>query len=321
MAESRTWLGFPMVLPPPDAQDAGHQLRVAWVAQTGGPPGDITKDLAALGRWFDPKARGERLRRELSSLPTSSPTLGEPFILSAGHGRYLVTPEGRCLLELLASAPSELDRNVALSSVRASELEGTLLDLYRHWTQQRLRDVIDLQTGSAAPLLPQAIGQVLLLLVNGSIGGERAMRVPGGANDARVLEEAQSVVVEAFAEALSPSPPTGRRRSRDMYALRSGYSLTEARRRLGTKLVIDPKTRSIFIEEGTDDSVVDRIAEEIVRRDQRELQRLPAALDALIAAYERARPTLAAYGQAHSSPSRPSAVRQHVLDAVHRRKP
>jgi hypothetical protein len=309
-----------MVAPPTDAQEAARELRVAWAAQTGGPPADLAKDLASLGRWFDPKARGERLRRELASLPRSTPTLKEPFILSAGEGRHLVTPEGRCLLELLASTPSEGGRNITLSSLRASELEGVLLGVYRDWAQQRLRDVIALQAGNAPPLLPQAIGQVLLLLVNGSIAREHAMRVPERTNDARVLDEAQSSVVEAFAEALSPSPSMGRRRSRHMYALRSGYSLTEARRRLGAALVIDPKTHDIFIEGGAEDAVRDRVAEEIIRRNGRELERLPDALDALIAAYERARPTLAAYGQAHSNPSRPFAVRQSLLDAVYRRE-
>ncbi len=305
-----------MILPAVDALEAARELRAVWLAQTNNPPGELQTDLESLSRWFDPKARGERLRRELAALPTSSAVLGEPFIISTGDGRHLVSPEGRCLYALLASLPTDSDRIITLNSVQAADLEDALLDVYRRWAQQRLRDVIALQAGDAPPLLPQAIGQVLLLLVNGSVGRQNAMRVPETPQDARTLDEQQSAVVEAFADTLSPPSLAGRRRSRDMYSLRSGYSLTEARRRLGAALVIDNKRREIFLESGSEDAVIVRLADEIRRRDPKELERLPAALDALVVAYEKARPTLAAYGQAYSSPSRPRAVGERLVQIV-----
>ena len=300
-----SWLGFPRRLSEDEAALVIDDLDHLWTNQMGSPLGPIDKDLEGLKVLFDPIARGLRLRDrlgELEFIEVQSDLLSEPFIISIRNGRSaIVTPEGRELLELLITASSGTETPV-ISSSQIAYSESKLLALYRSWSQQRLRDVIGLQQGSAPPLLPQAIGQVLLLLVNGSTSRERAIRRPDSDEDLRDLDDALSTVVEAFADTLSP--PKTRPRNRSHYSIIGGYSLSEARRRLGSSLVIDQN--EVYLTQDLN-LVVERIATELARRSDINETLLASAFDAALVAYESVRPTLASFGVAHS---RPSAIRK-----------
>src|SRR5439155_4993387 len=138
----------------------------------------------------------------------------------------------------------------------------------------------------------RAIGQVLFLLLNGSIGATNAVRLPDNPRDRLVLDEAIGDVVGAFADALSP-PSKERRRRRSHFSLYSGYALTEARRRLGNLLSIDQA--GVYLSLGSEVHVIQRLATELVRRGGDSVSRAPHALEAMEQAYVHARPTLAAF--------------------------
>lgn len=308
--------GFPRTIRETQAWDAREFLGRAWRNQTGAAPEELGTDLASLRRWFNPLATGQRLRREIASLPLlvevrTPDGLGDPFTLQVGESQYLVTPEGRCLMKLLEDARPSGDRQVTLGS--PDETIELLLDVYRSWSQQKLRQVVDLQRGKAAPMLPQALGVILFLLINNSVGEERALKVQTTPREMRLLDLAEGEIVAAFADALAPSS-RGRQRSQDMYSLKSGYALTEARRRLGGDLVID--AGKVYLANGSEARVIRRVAEEISRRDAGESARLNDAVNAMVKTYNEHRPVLASLDQAYSASVTIDSVRSKLFQAV-----
>ena len=85
-------------------------LSNAWAAVFGQPIGELDDDLALVRRWFDPVAQGQRLRREISELTPMPDGLNDPLpplTVGLGTGKWLVTPEGRCALDLLQQLPKD----------------------------------------------------------------------------------------------------------------------------------------------------------------------------------------------------------------------
>lgn len=307
-----TWLGFPRHPSESEVERTIDLLTEIWVTQMNREPGPLDEDLQSLKVLFDPIARGSRLRSRLNQLPPTTverELLLDPFVLPVNdRASLIITPEGRQLLDVLVTARAGTDAPFISSSVIA-RAESRLLDLYRAWSQQRLRDVIRLQEGEAPALLPQAAGQVLLLLINRSTTPERAVIRPNTQEDLRRLDDSLSLVVEAFADTLSP--PASRQRNRAQYSIIGGYSLSEARRRLGESLVIDGGR--IYLDDAKD-QVTERIARELARRHDIDAARLVEAFDAMVAEYEQVRPVLAGFGQSHSRPSTTRELRQNLLD-------
>ena len=212
-----------------------NMIAATWAATVGRPPGELTSDLAACRRWFDPVAQGQRLRRELSALPPLPLDIGDPgppFVLRIGPDKRLVTPEGRCALDLLQALRQ--GPRLAITDGQLFAYDRLLAELYRDWTRHRLQSVVDLLTGSTKPLQVPAAGVVIALLVNRCTSERRALTrfASGSARD--VVDGAFFTPVQAFAEVLAPR----RRGNRSNPRLVSGWMLYEARRRLGGGLVL-----------------------------------------------------------------------------------
>jgi hypothetical protein len=316
-ASADSWRGHPRTVTRRQAATLAQRLDALWQAQAAAAGAD--GDHQTLRAWFDPVARGGRLRAALDALPAAdalveaAPKLSPTFLIDAGEGRLLVTPEGRELHLILEQA---LDSNpgdsetVRLSWEATDAADGRLFSVYRDMAMSRLTSVMKLRQGGAAPLLPQGIGLVLLLLLNGNVGPGRSLARPERDADRRAVDEAVAAVTGAFADALSPSRSV-RGRSPSAYSLHGGYAISEARRRLASDLAKDP----VFLARGSEDRTVRRLAEELRRRPGVDADRVGLAMDELAAAYRRWRPTLASYGLAQGRPSVADALRDRLVEA------
>jgi hypothetical protein len=347
-----TWHGIPRTLGRYDAVRLLAALDALWEVQT--PAKLRSDDQEALSLWFDPLARGQRLRAALDALPAAADivlredreTLSRyedtAFLLNTGEGRLLVTPEGRALMYMLkrvliddlandgapggeSSRPPSNGAENGETTVAAGpqsglvnlpweaidEADAALLRRYREWALQRLTSVVNLRTGQGAPMLPQAVGLVLLLLLNGNVGSARALPRPERDADRRAVDAAVAAVTSAFVDALVPR--TSRRTpTAGAYSLYGGYALTEARRRFGADLATNP----VYIAVDAVDRVLDRLGLELARRDDLDVERIAGAIDLFGTAYREHRSMLAAYGLAKGRPGAAADLRRALVDRV-----
>jgi hypothetical protein len=309
------WWGLPRTWDSEPAQDLADDLIGIWRAQMGRLPSDLEADLWSLEVYFNPIATGQRLRQALSDLPvthTRSPSSTEPLVLVVGDSKHLVTPEGRVFLEAISVQLKDRVRStIHLGLGDYQHAQAELLGLYRSWSQRRIRDVLHLQSDVAAPMLPQSLGVIILLLINGNTSSKRPLRRPSDPADLAFVDDKTQDAIAAFADTLSP--PRGKRR-RDQYSLYRGYALTEARRRLGSQRLV-VKGNDIFIAENAVKESLDRVISELRRRAVSP-DLAARSFDALLNAYMEARPTLAAYGLAYERPSATSAIRDSIVSGL-----
>jgi hypothetical protein len=307
------WWGLPRVWESEAAQELVDDLTGIWRAQMGRLPGDAEADLWSLDIYFNPLAAGRRLRPALADLPVThrrSPHSTEPLVLVVGDSQHLVTPEGRLFLDAISAQLKDRVRStirLTLGDYQHAQIQ--LLGLYRSWSRRRLRDVLRLQSSVDAPkFLPQSLGVILLLLVNGNTSSERPLSRPSDPADLALVDAKTQDAIAAFADTISP--PRARRR-RDQYSLYRGYALTEARRRLGSQRLV-VKGNDIFIAENAAKESLDRVVSDLRRREvSADLAR--RSFDALLDAYRAARPILAAYGLAYERPSATSSIRESLV--------
>jgi hypothetical protein len=220
--------GMPLVMQRADVDHAIDVLERVWRAQAGRAPRDFDSDLERLADWFHPKLRGLTVRKALIALPpveVGAAELPSSILLPCGDGRHLVTPEGRAWLDCAHAACAEAAAPVVFATESAAPFERRLLELYRAWSRHRINDVIEKLTGSGAPMLPAAIGIVLLLLVNRSLDPASAIRRVREPSAQQRIDDVIADVLEAFVDTLAGK---GERR-REQFSLWSGYPLTEAR--------------------------------------------------------------------------------------------
>lgn len=269
-------------------------------------PGAFREDLELVKRWFDPVAQGQRLRRELaeiSEMPEALDDPGEPWTLAVGPGRWLVTPEGRCVIDMLGRFPDDRETWTVGEAIIV-EYDRQLGNLYREWSRHRLESVVALLAGTTKPLQIPAAGVVIALLVNGCVGEDRAL-VRFAAESARtVVDRAFFAAVNAFADVLAPSR-RGRRDSR----LISGWMLYEARRRLGDALVLEDfhgtTDGRVWVREDRVDHTINVVTRDLARghRARATPDQFGAAFDALVDALRGELPNLAGFGLVHERPA------------------
>ena len=242
-------------------------LSEAWEAVFKKPAGDLDDDLGAARRWFDPVAQGRRLRHEISNLDPMPDHLTDPqppLTLRVGQGKWLVTPEGRCVLDLLESLPKDQTVHY-VTAAQLAPYERRLMSLYRTWSRHRLNSVVALLEGTTKPLQIPAAGIVVALLVNRSTSQDRALVRFTSDPERSLLDKAFFAPVQVFADVLSPN----RRRSEVSAQLISGWMLYEARRRIGNAIVLsdarDGREGSVWIDAEHESSVVDTVARDLVR--------------------------------------------------------
>jgi hypothetical protein len=312
--------GMPLVMAQDDVRYAQHVLRDAWQLQSGRPPAAFEADLDALANWFHPKLRGATLRERLVALEPldrNAAWLPESVLLPCGDRRFLLTPEGRAWLECSANPRSVADKQSVFSADQALPFEHRLLAMYRDWTRHRLNDVIEKRTGAGPPMLPTALAIVLLLLVNRSLSPDTAIRRVREQNAQAKIDDVVADVLAAFADALAG--PSKRGRSREQFSLWSGYPLTEARRRLAGRLILDADKGSVYVNEDSEGEVVDFVANDLARRRDVDEENVERAFQALVDAYRRRLEDLSGLGSGFERVGRTDALRERLVQAVHDR--
>lgn len=346
--------GIPAALAPDDARDQLVGLRRLFEAQISGlasarkypspkgkasslifstsgdrPPDrdQLLLDLDLLRAWFDPTAKGARVREAVTLIPSITAEL--PFdhallLTDAGHGRRIVTPEGRALISCLGPALEEYgtlgtahghtddDSWIRLRDDDVGECASILLATYRTWSRRRLDDVVGLLTSETSTLRPAAAGLLLTLLINRNTDPLRALPRPKEPRQLQLISEAIAGPAAAYATALTESDKTGNR-SLDLYR---GWPLGELRRRMGMSLHSGLGS-GIYIEPEAVDDAISRLVTDIKRRPVTHRARVPAALDATLDTYERLRPQLAGLGLAFENPAQTRRLLDTLRQAAH----
>jgi hypothetical protein len=309
-----TFFGVPLALRRRDAHQLVESLSTLWYRQMDTAPGELDTDLDALRVFFDPLARGERLRRLISSLQpapqTHSRLMREPMVV-ASKQEILITLEGRVVLGvLLELLDQDIDDPIVINLDSICSFERIVGDRYRKWGMRRIEDVLRLMTGQAEALRISSIAWLLLLLVNGSRSPATALptRVLSGSTDQEKFEASIRRIIGAFTDVLAP----GQRDERH-FGIYQGYALTEARRRLpGAIGEGDP-----YIVENEATRVIALVAAELSRPQRSpDLSDVMAAFDRLVLVYREERPRLALLGVAHERRGETQRIRELLERAL-----
>ena len=313
-------LGIAGTVTTAEAEQLIEALSRAWEVVHGRPPGDLEDDLDAARSWFDPVAQGQRLRREIAGLPKMPEDLTDPehpLTLRLDEGKWLVTPEGRCVLHLLQGLPHEQTIHDIGQSLLAP-YERRLAVLYRRWSRHRLESVVALLAGTNKPLQIPAAGIVVALLVNRSTSSQRALVRFRADPERSVVDKAFFGPVQSFADILAPN----RRRSTISAHLISGWMLYEVRRRIGDALVLkdarDDKDGAVWIEADQVATAVDTASRDLVRGHRAPVatDRFVEAFDCLVGQLRQASPALAGFGLAHERPRDTQRLRELFTDRL-----
>jgi hypothetical protein len=271
----RRVFGVPAVLTRSERSTLLKDLSTLWEIIYGRKLGLLDSDLEECRRFFDPIARGLTLRGRLADLrsPTSDVAArlrlyGEPLVVNAGDGVLLAGVEARLTVELLTDLRSER-AYIVVPHVAAHRAEQKALEVYRGWSLQRLRQVVDLRSGAGKEVLQAVgVGVVLALLVNRSDSpGTAVEQRDFSSPDGKDIDQAIYKCADRFADILTARND----RSVSEQRLKGGYALTEARRRLAHRLVVaeDSPTRGvrkIYIPKEYRDEVIEFLGKDLARR-------------------------------------------------------
>jgi len=167
-------------------------------------------------------------------------------------------------------------------------------------------------------MLPPAAGIVLLLLVNRSLDRETAIRRVRDPAAQEKIDDVVADVLEPFADELAGESRRGRKR--EHFSLWGGYPLTEARRRLAGRLVLDHEEGYVFIDGAREPDVVEFVARDIARRRGVDEKRVDAAFRALVGAYRRRLDDLSGLGSGFERVGRTDALHARLVQAVRDRR-
>src|ERR1035437_3303517 len=319
--EERRLFGVPAVLAAGEVSSLLSDLRLLWAATYGEPPGDVASDLTECKLFFDPLARGHKIRESLSQLQAVSPTIGarlrdygEPLVTDAGAGVLLVGVEARLLIDLLQKVHTGRGHAV-ISNEESAAAQNLALETYREWSLSRLRQVIDLRSGEGKEVMQAvAVGLALALLVNRSDSAERAvMQWESTTADGMDVDRAVYVGAEAFASALTAR----NQRTAGEKRLKGGYALTEARRRLAHRLVImrdaDANGARVYIPAEYRDEVISFLARDLARRSGLGAERLQLAFDQLVREFRTSARALAYRSMVFESASNTEEIGHQII--------
>ncbi len=300
-----TFFGLSRLLPSAERLVLEDFFSAAWTTQYGRPPGSLSGDLERLAWIFGADATPKRLRDTIIKLPqlaVQPPSVPSALWVTVDERRGLVTPEGRVALEQLRTL-REQDRD-SITTAEVAFAADLVAGAYRMWRQQW----IERNLGGAG-LRPGSYGWVLLLLVNGSVTRDTALRLPDAEPQERQLAAVVMPVIDAFAEEFGRESQSSREGSR----LRSNWRVTQAHALLFevVKRKDDADGDAFFWVE-PEGRAIQTVGKRLAARRGLDLDTLSRALARLIAAYETARPTLSAFGAAHDR----RAHTRHVVDEI-----
>lgn len=332
--------GVPTLLSGRDASALAVGLRTVRDAQMSRLPsggahssptlGPLEGDLAKLRYWFDPVAKGERVRQALAELPRMQvriPHVSEQIVLvipdspgeqpdALGH-RMLLTPEGTVVLHCVERAIGRAQSSgalpgepVLLDPEETREALVVLAASYRTWSRQRIDQVISLLTTEPSTLRPAAAGLLLVLLLNRNTSPGRALPRPSDRRQLDMISSAIAAPALAYARTLTGSD----RATSAGVDLYRGWALGELSRRLGSALHTSGD-EGIYLDPAAEGEALGRLADDIARRPASARARVGAAIEATLDAYTAARPILAGLALAHDRPSNTQRIRAALLEA------
>lgn len=302
-----TFFGFPLDELTTENPRALRYLIRAWIAEHGTEPTDFDEDLEKLRPLFHSHVTGNRVRdrvKTLDRIPQSRPYIPDVFFLPIDSERGLVTPEGRALIETTRdnnSDPSPADAVAAVARFYGDSL--------RAWMAKSV------ETG-LVPL--PSVGFVIFLLINGSVGPERAMRFPSKQDEEADLARVVMDVASTFSSSVhGPAIKTKERAQ-----LRTSWVVSQAVRHLGKRLTRDSDRRtglaSIWVEEEQIPQLLTDIAIAIHARGRATPEDVAAAFDAAVAHYQQGRVILGAWGISHERRRHTQQLREGLLEATYR---
>jgi hypothetical protein len=313
-------LALPDVLMRSEAHEAFKITALAF-RSVYGESTTISADLDLAGRFFDPVATGQRLRREIEALDVDEDvrleSLPEIWFLRVPVNKALLTPEGIAAMHALSSALKDNPASAIETRAYAEAATAALLARYRAWGHHRIRGVVGLLEGTDKPLQVQGAGILLALLVNGNVGEESALSRAGiGAVDKRdAIDRAFDAGVQAFTESLAPNS----KRKSGSERLISGWKLGEVARRLGGGLVVkqssDRSHDAVFVRPDRRDAALKLIARDLARGNRTipSTAELGHAFDELVSAFLKERMTLASFGELHENARDTERLRAELL--------
>lgn len=290
-------------------------LAQAWQAQFGRPPRTLSVDLDALAGLYRPDLPPKGLRLLADALPPiagTRPVLHESLFIPVDDRRGLVTPEGRLLLEFMSRSSGSADADEPDTDL--TPLVARLLDFYsrprREWMTK---------TVTGGDLRPATLGFVIFLLINGSTGIARALRIPNSASDETRLGGAVIGVVNTFSRGIGGTPLKGRELTR----LRSNWAITEASRQMPGLVRYEPKVGSAnaqaYVVDGAENRTIDALAVALIKRKDFARSALVGALESTVDSYNDVRPLLKSWGLSWETMSHTRDVVARVEESVMRR--
>jgi hypothetical protein len=306
--------GVPQLMRAAQANALEDELVGLWQDAHGSAPAVLANDLDLhRDRYFNPVAQGARLREALASLPerTTGPIVAPPQLaLEVMPGRWLITPEGRVVIEMLRETVPD-NGVITLPDATYRDAERLLLDAYRRWARHRLTETIDLLNGRGRPLQLMPIGGVLTLLVNRSDDPQRAVRrFPPGSREAQAIDQAFFKPAERFAAVLQPD----RRAKGGKERLISGWTLSEVGVRLPgvIQLLDDP---GVYIDGERRDELLRLIARELAGREASR-SAVTSAYEALVDEFRVHAAPLAGHGLLFERPAATEQLRRELTSLL-----
>lgn len=303
------FFGFPLHELAEDDSRIVRYLTRAWTNEHGTPPSDLDEDLDKLRPLFQSHVTGTRVREHVKSLKPlrmSRPFIPEVFFLAVDADRGLVTPEGRALIE---AAQDQTEPQAASLVDTIAQFYG---DSLRAWMAKSI------ETGLVP--LPSA-GFAMFLLINGSVGQQRAMQFPSEKHEEADLATVIMDVASIFSTTLH-GPAI---KAKERVQLRTSWVVSQAVRHLGNSMSrgSDRKTglASIWVEEDHTNALLSDISVAIRARSRATHSDVEAAFDAAVAEYERGRVILGAWGISHERRRQTLQIREDFLEAFYRVRP
>lgn len=313
MSSTNDLLGMSGLLTRARVEQLLEALSAAWFVSMERPLAALDDDLADLKRWYDPVAQGQRLRRDIATLqpfPVELDDPRSPFTVCVAPGIVLITPEGRCSIDLLENLPADRIEHLVTDDL-LQPYERRLAHLYQNWSRHRLKSVVQLLAGTDKPLQMSAAGVIVALLVNRSTSRERALVRFRAEPRRTIVDQAFFAPILAFANVLAPSD----RRTTSSSQLISGWILYEVRRRLGDSIeLMEARSGSdgaVWIKADRLEEAIDIVARDLIRghRGHPTLEEFGMAFDALVHEMRNQSSVLAGFGLAYERPTETQRLR------------
>ena len=301
---SGTLLGAPVDISGQRLTQWINSLASAWRELTAREAGDLESDLRDLEPLFGPKSRIRTIRERVYDLTPRSPNADPPprQALMPIAGGLLITPAGRTLLHVLTEH-RESGRPVIEPADYIGAIQA-LIDARAAWHQKWLSDQFE------TTLSPPPLAAALLLLINGSIGEDRALRLPADEEADKALAGVVIPLLARFAEAL------GSKRTLETSTLRSHWAFSQVSRVLGRDVARMPSDEAtlMYVKPGRPAHLLDELEHRLAK--VADAHRRTEALDQFVNDYRAIRGQLALRGLMHEDPTATQRIVARLSDPL-----